>query len=443
MNKQRTLSHRWVLKKINENTFIAYDIYRDIRIKVSKSLFLILSIFKYQSISINNLSEKIPHLDKLALSKALLSNESLADILVESMISHSINEANTPTAPNRFCYNFPTDIEIHITEKCNLTCRHCGYSCGPESDIKEIPAKEWIKLFDEFEDHNIFNVMMSGGELFSYKEIDTILEDISRRRFRVELLTNGLLIKDKHLDYFTPNIGLNISLDGDNAEDHEFLRGKNTFKRTIRIIEKLKERNKTVNVSTTITKRNMNKVEDIVKFAITLNIDGLNFSLVDHIGRSREDIKLHLDKNDRIYLNELIKKLTFKYKEQISLYFIENSNPSIPKEIQHINNKEIVICSAAISRATISSDGNVYPCVYAFGDMSMVGGNITKHSFLKIWNTNRWNMLRGETSLDDLHECRDCDLVNICVLKICRLRALSYDGDFYAAPFNCPKMVYV
>lgn len=88
------------------------------------------------------------------------------------------------------------------------------------------------------------------------------------------------------------------------------------------------------------------------------------------------------------------------------------------------------------SHIAISPTGDVYPCVYGFGESSLCSGNLKQTSLSKIWHTDKWNMLRGDILLKDLHTCKACSLSNSCQTKNCRVRALKYKRDLYGTP-NC------
>lgn len=451
MNKldiQYTLSPRWVVRR-EEKVFpyyFAYDIFTDKQYELSEYLFVILLIFNNNTLSINELHEIVEKTFSIKeLQSFLLNNEQLNDLLLESAFS-SQNEFEIENDEFVKKYDvaiakFPFEAEIHLTEKCNLRCRHCCYSCGKESLYEEIKFEFWKKTFDEFEKKGLFRLSISGGELFLYPEILRILKDLSTRKFRVELLTNATLIKKEHMQFLNaPNIFLNISLDGAEKEFHEYLRGANTFKKTMDILYKLRDVKAKINISSTIYKGNISQIEGLIKEGIKIKANAINFILLDNIGRAKEYNELTLSVNDKKVVNNKVLEFTKRYSDLIKINYMDPINPQYNySQSLNIDEKSKIYCSAATVRVAIAADGNVYPCVYGYGFDEMIGGNIKKETMKDIWETSNWDFLRGDIVLSQLDKCKQCSLVNLCALKVCRLRANIYSNDLYGVPHNCLK----
>jgi radical SAM protein with 4Fe4S-binding SPASM domain len=78
----------------------------------------------------------------------------------------------------------------------------------------------------------------------------------------------------------------------------------------------------------------------------------------------------------------------------------------------------------------------VYPCVYAYGYQDFIAGNIIQQSTEEIWKSEKWNIFRGNVKVQDLYICKECILLEFCSLKVCRLKSLVHNGDFYGKPYN-------
>jgi len=98
--------------------------------------------------------------------------------------------------------DFDFFIQWHLTERCNLSCRHCyqsgrGMSELSLAEIKEVIA-EVAELLQEWETvHGLhfspsFNI--TGGEPLLRSDLLDILTEIGSRGFAMYLLTNGTLI---------------------------------------------------------------------------------------------------------------------------------------------------------------------------------------------------------------------------------------------------------
>lgn len=170
--KQRyTLSPHWIIR-YEPNLYppyLAYNIFLDKRVILSRSLYHLLNIFKYNYLSLSELIEFIDEkYDFNTLSQILFNNVSLPQILDSKFnVPKSKYKGKAIFNPyNISLANMPLEAEIHFTERCNLICRHCVYSCNNISERDEIDYKSWMKLFDQLEEADVLKVIISGDEPF-------------------------------------------------------------------------------------------------------------------------------------------------------------------------------------------------------------------------------------------------------------------------------------
>lgn len=83
-------------------------------------------------------------------------------------------------------------LDINLDSKCTAKCKHCCFSCEPESSMhlqdKEIDE---ILRFLELE-HNITHVSITGGEpLLRYKKVNEIIRKCHSLNKTVSIVTNG------------------------------------------------------------------------------------------------------------------------------------------------------------------------------------------------------------------------------------------------------------
>lgn len=91
-------------------------------------------------------------------------------------------------------------IGIQMTNKCNLTCRHCGADSSPQG--KGGPSIEWIcELINAISDKtNINTLMITGGEPFlRYNDLLRMTEKGTKSNLKIEVVTNGYWGKNTKL----------------------------------------------------------------------------------------------------------------------------------------------------------------------------------------------------------------------------------------------------
>jgi SynChlorMet cassette radical SAM/SPASM protein ScmF len=131
-------------------------------------------------------------------------------------------------------------------------------------------------------------VKLSGGEPLLHSRIGEILEIAGRERIDVALSTNGVLC--------TPSLvrelsrirlrGVSVSLDGADAETHEWVRGEDgCFVKALRGIRTLADAGLSPNIAMVVLRRNIAQIEGIVRLAESLGASSVTFNIVQPTGR--------------------------------------------------------------------------------------------------------------------------------------------------------------
>lgn len=181
---------------------------------------------------------------------------------------------------------------------------------------------------------------------------------------------------------------MSISLDSAIKSHHEYLRGPNTFDKTLLNIRNLSKGGVNFGISTTIYKQNMDDLEKLIILVKQYNASFVSFILLDKVGRAKINKDLYLNKEEALWVSSNIKKLKLKYAKEISINFLDPLKPNY-KYHQQTNQNSHVFCSAGTVRCAIASDGNVYPCVYGFDLEDTKAGSILEESLNSLWNTAR------------------------------------------------------
>ncbi len=115
-----------------------------------------------------------------------------------------------------FGYLYLYHVELPVTQKCNLRCKHCvfmmPYFEKPVEFSVEDNLKYMRKLFDTVDAIQIFRIL--GGEPFLYKNLKPIIQEaLQCSKVRtVEIVTNGTLVPPKELHEVLKNPKLKIQI---------------------------------------------------------------------------------------------------------------------------------------------------------------------------------------------------------------------------------------
>ena len=356
-------------------------------------------------------------------------------------------------------YNSPSLVDISVTNRCNLNCDFCYASSSiDESKKNEISIERLSIFFKELDSMNVHRVSITGGEPFIREDIFDILYDFNKFNFAKVLNTNATLI-DSNISKKLSKLNLDricVSLDGSNRENHELIRGKNTFNKTLKGILEMQKFN--LPVSTLFTLQN-NNIDDLIK-TIKLNEDiGIKYMSVMVVcptGRAAnkkqtfDKLKWYstfneltdMKKNDEIKLNfkivppnesPLFWLFYFPLKEYNRLEDLQYWNQTIS------NNNEAtreISCQAGIRACSISYNGDVYGCDLMMGIDDFKAGNITNRSFNDIWeNSNTFKYLRSLNFEQLTGTCKNCNL-SWCGGG-CRSAAYNLDNSILGSDKTC------
>ena len=141
---------------------------------------------------------------------------------------------------------------LHITDRCNLSCRHCFIG---ESGNTDLPLEDIEAAVEEFEGMQGLRLLISGGEPLLHRKFWEINDFVADRDLRSVLLTNGTLI-DRQTAARLKVQEVQVSLDG-LREAHDYIRGEGHFERSVEAVQLLADAGLQVSVATMVHSRNL------------------------------------------------------------------------------------------------------------------------------------------------------------------------------------------
>lgn len=149
---------------------------------------------------------------------------------------------------------------IELTTRCNLTCKHCYLGKRESVELSFALLKRTLREFGKL---GGLRAIFSGGEPLLYSRFNELNKLLTALPFRSILLTNGLLLSPALLKALNFQ-EIQVSLDG-LERGHEALRGKGTFKKTLRAIEMIKETDFDLSIATMIHRQNIKEFSGLKK----------------------------------------------------------------------------------------------------------------------------------------------------------------------------------
>jgi len=283
-------------------------------------------------------------------------------------------------------------IQWHLTERCNLKCKHC-YQEGRK--LQELSREQIFAVIDEIaemlqawrqnydlEFQPSFNV--TGGEPFLRPDFFAILEQMTGIGFEIYVLSNGTIItaeRARRLKELQVN-GVQVSLEGP-REIHDAIRGPGSFAASLQGIRTLMATGLQVSLNATLSRVNAGYFRDLVVVARSLGVPRLGFSRLVPSGQGRTML-------DQMLSTAQVKEL---YEEVLSLKVdgltITTGDPMaaqmrVPAPVE-IDPEPFPCggCSAGVAGLTILADGAVVPC----RRLHLPLGKVGRDSLREIWAT--------------------------------------------------------
>ena len=262
-----------------------------------------------------------------------------------------------------------SEVWFHLTDACNLHCRHCLFSCKPGTS--PFLARERIEaLVLEAVNVGCQLVCFTGGEPFVYPDFPDLLDGLTQRRdLRIAVLTNGLLIP-RHLERIkmldTDHIHFQVSLDGPQA-GHDFLRGKGTFHRTLSAVKSLVSLKIPCSVAMAVNAENAADMHTLVRIVHELGVPTVHF--LWHFQRG-EGTKM-----DRLDTERLIEEFRKAAKTARELGVSIDNMEALRAQLFSHPGTRFDLGNAAWESIAIGPDGGIYPTPAMVGQESFFAGN--------------------------------------------------------------------
>ena len=339
------------------------------------------------------------------------------------------------STPAELDYHTEFYFQWHLTDKCNLRCKHCYHEDYREEGL---PKDQLIKIAMHLSEAlkewgKIGSFSITGGEPFTRR--DDLFELLAFLETQTEIghfdiLTNGMLIDDKIINQllaFNKLRRIQLSLEG--LEDtNDKIRGKGSFKAITEKIRSLNKAGLKTSVMITIGKHNK---DEVISLAEELGKMGVEAFVVDRFIPEGQSAELR----NWILSSDEIKNVY----ERSYAYFKETLSPRmllyrtlfclVNPDDEHIG----AMCSVGNNALTIMPNGDVFPC----RRLPLKLGNLALNTIYEIWYKNPllWEF-RNPTNLKG--KCKECEYVPVC--RGCRAFAYAMTGDYLQEDSQCWKM---
>ena len=316
-------------------------------------------------------------------------------------------------------------LELEITTKCNLNCLHCY---NRENKNIDMDYEDIIKYINFANENHVHTFTLTGGEACLHPKFNEICAYLKQNRHKLEnirkitLQTNGY-IQNMDLEQLKGFDYIHLSFDVDENGARNI-----SSKKTIELAKRLQELNIKPYLFTTVHKKNLDYIDEIVKIANKNEIP-IAFNFCIDTGKDKEFL---LSKEEKIFA---IQKL-LEYEKQGKINKLRNPYVNAYKKMCLDDEESFRIkggCTAGIASCSILANGDVIPCPF----VRIKAGNIHEEPLEKIWLESE--LLKELRNRKNYEVCGNCKYLAYC--GGCRRSAYQATNKINGFDVNCIKEV--
>jgi radical SAM protein with 4Fe4S-binding SPASM domain len=332
----------------------------------------------------------------------------------------------------------PSWVVLHITNQCNLRCKHC-YVDATKQNSTALSFDKIKETLAKLERMGAIDVIVTGGEPFLHPKFVETLDYIRELGMSSEILTNGTLIT-ADIACKLADIGVTqvlVSLDSSLPTVHDMLRGvEGVWEAAVRGIHNLKNAGVKVIANTVVCRYNLSNLQEMFPFLSKLGVDVWRLGTLFYVGRAagndmisvsiRENMEI-LQQLDEIYLAG---NWPFMLSTTLDWEALAFSDDELA-ERKHI-------CGMTMGKHLyIRCNGDVLVCDRL---PDLVAGNIYREELSQIWEKELISRWKKNSGVDEIQRCGKCKWKYLCGAG-CRANAFRYgDGYFEPDPIACEAM---
>lgn len=183
----------------------------------------------------------------------------------------------------------PPVVVWNVCRHCNMRCPHCYAAASMRPAPDDLSPEEARRLVDDLAAAGVRIVIFSGGEPLLRPDLVDLIARARDRGIAPQLSTNGVLLDEATVDRLaaagTRYVG--VSLDGLRRFNDAYRGLPGGFERASRGLRRAKAAGMRTGLRVTLTRRNVDQVEPLLRHALDLDVDRFYVSHLLYAGRGR------------------------------------------------------------------------------------------------------------------------------------------------------------
>lgn len=336
-------------------------------------------------------------------------------------------------------------VYFYLTPECNLACRHCWIAprySNVTTASEYLPLPLFRSVIEQALPLGLTGIKLTGGEPLLHPDFMEILEIAREHDIEVTVETNGTLLTPELAESLArcKNLSISVSLDGVDAETHEWVRGvKGSFEAALGGIRTLVAAGIQPQVIMSLFRKNVDQVAALVSMVEEMGAGSVKFNIIQPGARGEQ---VYHD-GEGLEIKKVIETgkwvdATLSREHEISLFY---SLPPAFKPMGALFGERGCGCGQCGIRTILGVLGNGSYALCGIGETvpEMVFGNAATDRLEVVWKDHPVlreireglpNRLKGV--------CRTCAMKGVC-LGSCLAQNYTQAHDLWSPFWFCSR----
>jgi len=328
--------------------------------------------------------------------------------------------------------DFPLNLNVEVTTRCNLSCTFCTQPSLDNEQIGDMSNDLYTRLIEEGKKNNLPTVNLNGlGEPTLRKDIPEMI-DLAKKAGVVDIMfhTNATTMTDRLAERLIHS-GLDriiFSVDSPEKETYETMRLMKDPKDNSKSLNRGFKWERVIENVKKFKKVRDNKGNKVPIIRTTMVVTDKTVNEVEKFLELWKPISDHITVQDLTWREKLVNGGDWENQENsaVTLDFNKIREKAIENDIQFI-------CPYLYQSIYAFFDGKAIPCSNPNARKYMIMGDLNKNSIKEIWNNEQYKKLRKQHEDGKWNHhpiCSDCEVPIVELYKELVNQEIQIDADF-------------
>ncbi len=289
------------------------------------------------------------------------------------------------------------EVWLHVTDRCNLSCRHCLLSCGPRREAG-LDTEALRGILREAHELGADTFYFTGGEPLLRRDIVELLREVTAGYGATAVvLTNGALLEGELVARLAElprgQLFLQVSLDGATAARNDALRSAGSFEGAVRGIRAARAAGLEVTIATVVLKDNLAELPAIARLARSLGVAHMHL-MWQHVRERGAGLP-------RPQMRKLIETITAFREQSRALGLVVDNFENTRRTVNGDPGIKYDLSNACWDSLAVYRDGRVFPSACLVGLAEEEAGSAMESPLRRIWlESERLAAYRARSVMD-------------------------------------------